>query len=116
MLIFFIDFLSYFFGIVVFEDKVFWIDLENEVIFSVNWFNGLEIFILVENFNNLYDIVIFYELKQLRVLDVCELSVQFNGGCEYLCFFVFQIFSYFFKYICVCFDIMWLGLDMKRCY
>ncbi|TRY99555.1 hypothetical protein DNTS_005750, partial [Danionella cerebrum] len=97
------------------KDRVYWTDLEDEAIYSVNRQTGHDISMLAQHLNNPLDVVVFHELRQPQAPDTCNMGSLPNGGCEYLCLRAPQITDHSPKYTCACPDSMELGPDMRRC-
>uniref|UniRef100_A0A8C5WGG3 LDL receptor related protein 8 n=1 Tax=Leptobrachium leishanense TaxID=445787 RepID=A0A8C5WGG3_9ANUR len=96
--------LSHPFGLAVFEDQVFWTDLENEAIFIAGRLTGQGISVLTDNLNNPHDIVVVHQRKQPRAADARNEGPVPYGGCEFLCLPAPQISAHSPKYTCACPD------------
>ncbi|XP_018113974.1 very low-density lipoprotein receptor isoform X4 [Xenopus laevis] len=97
------EFLAYPLALTIFEDRVYWIDGENEAIYGANKFSGQELETLVNNLNDAQDIIVYHELIQPLGINWCNEQIE-NGGCKYLCLPAPQISHHSPKYTCVCPD------------
>jgi len=48
----------------ILQDRVYWTDLEDEAIYSVNRLTGHDVAMLAQHLNNPLDVVVFHELRQ----------------------------------------------------
>lgn len=97
------EFLAYPLALTIFEDRVYWVDGENEAIYGANKFTGHELETLVNNLNDAQDIIVYHELIQPTGKNWCNERLE-NGGCEYLCLPAPQINDRSPKYTCTCPD------------
>nr|XP_025956291.1 very low-density lipoprotein receptor [Dromaius novaehollandiae] len=101
-------------AVTIFEDRVYWIDGENEAVYGANKFTGSELVTLVNNLNDAQDIIVYHELVQPSGKNWCEDNMA-NGGCSYLCLPAPQINEHSPKYTCACPAGYFLQEDGLRC-
>lgn len=93
------------FGIDVYDQKVYWTDMQTLVVESANKHNGKEREVLITNVTDLMDVRVFHRNRK-SISNRCSLS---NGGCSHLCLLNPQGFR------CACPIGVTLSKDERRC-
>ncbi|KAM8803519.1 very low-density lipoprotein receptor isoform 2-T2 [Rhynchonycteris naso] len=109
-----LEFLAHPLAVTIFEDRVYWIDGENEAVYGANKFTGSELATLVNNLNDAQDIIVYHELVQPSGKNWCKEDME-NGGCEYLCLPAPQINDHSPKYTCSCPNGFYLQENGRQC-
>ncbi|XP_078069987.1 low-density lipoprotein receptor-related protein 1-like [Mustelus asterias] len=96
-----LEFLIHPSAVSVFEDSVFWTDVENKAIYGANKYTGEDVVVLASDLHEPQDILVYNELLQPFGKNWCARSLQ-HGGCEFMCLPAPWFNSQSPKYTCVC--------------
>ncbi|CAF92585.1 unnamed protein product, partial [Tetraodon nigroviridis] len=107
--------LSHPISLTVFENQVFWTDMDHSAVMSANRLTGNDIKILATDLDQPEDIILYHDLKQPTGTNWCRESNSMNGGCEFLCLPAPLINQRSAKFTCACPDNMVLGPDRRKC-
>nr|QNH85211.1 low density lipoprotein receptor [Takifugu rubripes] len=107
--------LSHPISLTVFQNQVFWTDMDHSAVMSANRLTGRDIRTLAVELDQPEDIILYHDLKQPTGTNWCSQGNGLNGGCEFLCLPAPLINQRSAKFTCACPDDMFLGSGMREC-